>query len=424
MPATSFMIQYKPNDFFYNIADPIRNAELLETFPFKKEKVIEWVNKVANLEKPLVDVIDIFDPQISVVILNPDYDFKNSFLPGNMVFNDNFDELTMNLTGMSGSAGSDGSSGSSGSSGISNNLSNQSTVITGNIVLNPISKNDKPTTLEINSDGTSNINWQQDKTNSWQSSFNINTGLSKQIPFIDVDGGESEIIMTSGNPRCKFRAVCTMNHWHYSGECTTKIIEENGTTRCECNCTGVPVFNGNPHSHCDPYVIDPNGNASTPLGPATAPTGLGLVAAIQGLKMNLKANFPQSKFLKGGRGGTGGGSGGEGTEGGEGGDIVLPYKDEGGLNQNSKTIRQLVFDYYSAVNENITLQKTIQSKGAKDITSKQALMDATVQYKTEYLNVFNIIAGIAGVAGYIYLLVNETGLPPVNLVKKQPLDIK
>ena len=33
MPATTFMIQYKPNDFFYNLADTTKNAELLESFP-------------------------------------------------------------------------------------------------------------------------------------------------------------------------------------------------------------------------------------------------------------------------------------------------------------------------------------------------------------------------------------------------------
>ena len=393
MPSPSVNLQYKPNDFFYNVADPTRNADLIASFPFEKDKVVEWVNRVANLQTPLRSegIGDIFDPQISAVILNPDYDFMNSFLPGNMVFNDRFDTLTMNLTGMS---------------NIVNSISQQSALVTGNIVLKPISANDKPTTLEINSQGGSNINWKQDQTNAWQPDFNINASLSQEIPFVDVDGGKSTIIMTSGNPRCKFRGTCTMNHWHYSGKCTTQIVEEGGKTSCKCNCTGTPVFNSEPHSHCDPYTIEPNGSASTPLGPVNPPTGLGLVAAIQGIKMNLKASFPQTQFLSGD----------------ESGNVSLPFSNSGELNQNSEMIRELVFDYYSRVNENITLQKTIHNKGAKGLTSKQALMDATVHYKTEYLNVFNILAGIAGVTGYIFLLLNDKSPAPAPATATAPIN--
>jgi hypothetical protein len=391
MPASTISLKYKPNDFFYNVGDPTQNADLIASFPFQKEKVVEWANRVANLEPPLISdtIIDIFDPKISLVILNADYDFKNSFLPGNMVFNDKFDTLTMNLTGIS-------------TSNISNKISPQSALITGNIVLKPISTNDKPTTLEINSGVTSNINWKRDETNAWQPDFDINAGLSQQIPFTDIDGGKSTLIMTSGNPRCKYRGVCTMKHWYYSGGCTTNIVEEGGKTRCVCNCLGTPVLGkGEAHSHCDPYTINENGSVSTPQGPVTPPTGLGLVAAIQGIKMNLKASFPPSQFFDTATDGIGG-------------NISLPFSNTEQLLQNSQAIRELVFDYYSAVNENITLQKTILEKGSKDITSKQALKDANVHYKTEYLNVFNIITGIAGAAGYIFLLLNEKELPAVG----------
>ena len=64
----------------------------------------------------------------------------------------------------------------------------------------------------------------------------------------------------------------------------------------------------------------------------------------------------------------------------------------------------MIFNYYKEVNQNIELQKKIQAKGNKEISSSQALIDANVKYKTEYLNVFNTVAGIFGVAGYIYLV--------------------
>jgi hypothetical protein len=56
------------------------------------------------------------------------------------------------------------------------------------------------------------------------------------------------------------------------------------------------------------------------------------------------------------------------------------------------------------VNENIKLQKLALQTGTKESTQTQALQDATVQYKTEYLNVFNTVVGIFGAAGYIFLM--------------------
>jgi hypothetical protein len=121
--------------------------------------------------------------------------------------------------------------------------------------------------------------------------------LSQIIPFTDIDGGKSNIIMTTSNPRCKFRKTCTMKHWHYSGECTTQInTDANGLTSCNCICTGVPVFNEDTHSHCDRYDINADGTATTPLGKEVAPAGLGLVSAIQNMKLNLKAQFEPSSF--------------------------------------------------------------------------------------------------------------------------------
>jgi hypothetical protein len=403
MPSKTFTIQYNANDFFYNTADITQNQDLLSTFPFKKEDVIIWANKVANPNPHITDIYDIFDPQISEIILNPSYDFKNTFLPGNMVFNTDFNNITLSLSGKS-NATSSGTTGDTSTVKTEeiNNLTNQSAPITGSIVLESKDPNQESATLEINSGANSNIQWTQDDTNSWQSSFDINAALSQELPFTDVDGGSSTVILTTNNPRCKVRKTCTMNHWHYSGGCTSQIITGANGSSCKCNCQGVPVFDNAPHSHCDPYNIENDGSASTPLGPVAGPPGLGLVAAIQGMKLNLNAKFPQSQFgdlasaLNNGSG-AGGASGNVS-------DLTFPFKDSSGLIQNDETIRQIIFDYYTEVNKNIKLQKTVNNKGEKSATSDQALVDANVQYKTEYLNVFNIIAGIFGAAGYIYLM--------------------
>ena len=367
MPSPTFTIEYKNGDFFYNTIDTEKNASLLATFPFDTEKVRVWANDVAKPEPPIESITSIFDPQISQIILNPDYDFQNTFLPGNIVFNNNFNQLTFDLMNPPKST------------------TERSAVISGNIMLMP--GQGPPTVLAVNPGESSKINWKQDNMNSWQSDFDINAKLSQNIPFTDIDGGQSTIIMTTNNPRCKYRKTCSMKHWHYSGKCTTQIrTNANGLTSCHCMCEGVPVFNDQPHSHCDSYNMNPDGTATTPLGIEKPPAGLGLVSAIQNMKLNLNATFPQSSF------GTAGGN------------VELPYKDAAVLVEGDKNIRELIYKYYYEVNENIRLQNAIQNRGSKDVTAKQSLLDATVKYKKEYLNVFNIGIGIIIVAGYVYTM--------------------
>jgi hypothetical protein len=367
MPSPTFTIEYKNGDFFYNTIDAGKNGNLLATFPFEKEKVLAWANAVANPDPPIASIDNIFDPKISQIILNPEYDFQNTFLSGNIMFNDNFNELKMDLLNPTGGA------------------QPKSADITGNVMLIPGQGQGGPTILDINPSVNSKINWKQDSMNSWQSEFDINANLSQNIPFTDIDGGKSTFIMTTKNPRCKYRKTCTMKHWHYSGECKTQITTDaNGYTSCNCICEGVPVFNDQPHSHCDSYNINSDGTAIGPFGKERLPAGLGLVSAIQNMKLNLKASFPSSSFGEAG------------------GNVLLPYKDKAGLVEGDANIRKLIYDYYYEVNENIRLQNALQNRGSKDVTSKQALLDATVQYKKEYLNVFNIGIGIVVVAGYIF----------------------
>ena len=368
MPSPSFAIDYTTNDFFYNTINTSQNTDLLSTFPFSQDSLIKWANQMGQPNPPISSIDNIFDPKISSIILNPDYDFQNTFLPGNITFNNNFNALTFDLTNPPLS------------------LKPETRPITGNILLIP-SLGGNPTTLAITSNESSNIKWTQDNMNSWQSSFDLNAKISQEIPFTDIDGGTSNIIMTTSNPRCKYRKTCTMKHWHYSGSCNTQIITDGaGNTSCNCLCDGVPVFNDQPHSHCDRYTINPDGTATTAIGTEPAPTGLGLVSTVQSIKMNLDAPFPKPIY------------------GSAGGNVELPYKDQQSLLDGDAKIRKLVYDYYYEVSQNISLQKSIQERGSKDVTSKQALLDATVQYKKEYLKVFNIAIGIISAAGYIYMM--------------------
>jgi hypothetical protein len=372
MPSQTYNIKFRQGDFFYNTADVTQNTELLATFPFKKEDVVIWANQ-AQPGANITTVVDIFDPKLSGIIMNPDYDFGNTFLPGNITFNDSFNKLTFDLTNPPPA-----------SSDIS-----ESSNINGQLTIKSTNPTVKDITLDV-SEG-SNIQWKQDATNSWKPEFSIDTELlSKNIPFTDTDGGKSYITVNTMNPRCKYRPTCTMKHWHYSGKCNTQIITNpDGTSYCKCVCTGVPVFDDNPHSHCDTYNLNPNGSASGPTGNQPDTGSLGLIQAIQGIKMNLTANFPEPQF----------GSAGE--------NVTMEYAKDDKLNnfkEETEEIRKLIYQYYTAVAENIKLQKSLSNNSNKDVTMSQAMMDATVQYKTEYLNVFNIVVGVFCAGGYIYIM--------------------
>lgn len=366
MPSPSYDIQYRPGDFFYNAAYPTQNQDLLLTFPFTAEGVIEWANEVAKPEPPIYSITNIFDPRISAIILNPSYDFKNTFLPGNMVFNNNFDDIAINLTNPI------------------LKVTDKTSDINGNVVIVPKDGNTQNMTLKIKD---SKISWKQDETNSWQPNFDINTKLlSEDIPFTDIDGQPSMIKNTTLNPRCKYREKCTMNHLHYSGGCKTQVINGPKGSYCKCVCTGGVVNNATPHSHCSTLNINKNGKMTSDVGTTKTVGGIDFLTTIQGVRLNLTGKFPGPVF------------------GSADGNITMPYNEKENLIQNDTQIRQMVFDYYTEVIQNIELQTKIKNKGNKDDTMNQALLDATVQYKTEYLNVFNMIVGVFGVGGYIYLL--------------------
>lgn len=370
MPSQTYDIKFREGDFFYNTVKPNENtnSDLLQTFPFKKSDVVKWANKVAKPSVPIVSesIDDIFDPQISDIIMNPEYDFANSFLKGNMVFNDQFNQIAFDLTNPP----------------ANSQLDKKNLAISGNISI--ASKNSEIPSLDISS---GNINWSQDVTNSWQPNFDIDAKLSKDIPFIDTDGGKSYVTVTTKNPRCKYRKDCTINHLHYAGGCEQIITTDpNGDSICKCKCWGEQVASSDPHFHCEEYNVNPDGTGTNPDGTVTAPAGLGLLQMIQGIKLNLTAQFDKPKF----------GAAGE--------KVTLDYDDIDTLEENNKKIRDMVLEYYKQVYENIQIQKEIKVASNKDGTMSQSMMDATAQYKSEYLNVFNIIVGVFCVSGYIYIL--------------------
>jgi len=372
MPSPSYNIKYRQGDFFYNTIDPTKNVDLLSTFPFTKEKVIMWAKQVGNTN--IDSINDIFDPQISGIIMNPEYDFGNTFLPGNIKFNDNFNALSFNLSNPVTFSGTPGE---------------KNVKISGNVI---ISQSGKPITLDI-SNSSSELSYTQDSMNNLGPKIDINAFLSEDIPFTDTDGGQSTIIKTTNNPRCKYRKTCTIDHWHYSGGCKTQITQrtsEDGTamTHCTCICTGAPVFNNEPHSHCDELTINPDGTAKTNDGNNRPIPDSYLLQTIHNIKLNLTAEIYKTETGVSANGNS----------------VSLGYKNADTLKETDKQIRHLIVKYYNEVYNNIQLQTHVQSTSNKDVTMSQSMMDATVQYKTEYLNVFNIVVGIFCVSGYIFIM--------------------
>jgi hypothetical protein len=83
--------------------------------------------------------------------------------------------------------------------------------------------------------------------------------------------------------------------------------------------------------------------------------------------------------------------------------MSFPYKNYD-FGNHDKAIRKLIYDYYYELNRNIQLRNVIITNDTLDITASQALLDANVQYKKEYLHLFNIFSGILFASGYIYIM--------------------
>jgi hypothetical protein len=308
---STYNIQYGKKDFFYNSMD-INGGGVIDTFPFDVSYVTIWANTVTG--KALANfsgAVNIFDLSLANIILNPTYDFKNSFLKGNLLFNNTFSSASIKTS----------------SPGGGNGGAHIGNIIYGNVkgVRNP-------------------------------------------------DGGTSTVIGNPGYQRCNFREVCTIKHLHYS--CTTQKNNDD----CNCLCTGPPVYDDTPHSHCSTFTNDiPNAEQAV-VAAYKKKSGLGSWA---------------STYSGTGRGAV--------TLDSTNGDVNVPYSNYDDLSSNDILVRTLIYDYYAEVYKNKTYMEKLSTQMDLYDTKQKATMDSSVDYKTKYLNVFNIITGILVVSGYIYV---------------------
>ena len=396
MPEQSFNIGYGFNDFFYDSG----NVQLKKTLPFDKGNLTSWVNsKDTSLHIPNNNTIDFFDVRITKVVFDSTYkdDFINKYLPGNILIkglnnfsNNNFSNFNARTSDVTIIKNTDG------------NYDKKYALEKGNITLKITGETNKSIIYDfsLNEINQSSINYKGDGSIDVDSTF-LNGASNmeeeeKTEPGLS-DGVKTYITNHTTNPRCKYTKKenqCTANHWHYQSCTTQTFYNPDGTSYCRCVCKGPSVKNSTAHDHCSPYVKNVTNNNDNYINnydtnKDTTTLTNSISNLISDIKVSVKAARNDSVAT------------GVNTK------FDFEYNRNTDLTNNDLEIRTLLYNYYYELNRNIELRDLIIHNDSIDSTSKQALLDANVKYKKEYLQLFNIFSGIFFVSGYIYIM-NKT----------------
>jgi len=390
MPEQSFNIGYGLNDFFYDKG----NVQLKTTLPFDKGNLDAWVNSKDSNAK-VTTANNFFDIKITKVVFNNKDDFINKYLPGNILITgannfsnntfSNFDARTSNVTIVSNTNGS---------------YDRKYALEKGNITLST-NNSSKPIIYDfsLNEIGQSSITYKGDGSIDVDSS--IQNGSSTNMAEEEItepglsSGVKTYITNHTTNPRCKYTKKdnrCIKDHWHYQSCTTQTFYNPDGTSYCKCVCKGPSVKNANPHDHCSPYVMKEQTNNSNDAITNTDIENkkITLTNSISQLISDIKVSVKPARN--------------DSVATGVQTNFNFEYNRKQELSNNDLVIRTLLYNYYYELNRNIELRDSIIQNDSIDSTSKQALLDANVKYKKEYLQLFNIFSGIFFVSGYIYIM--------------------
>lgn len=364
MPEQTYNIGYGINDFFYNS----ENVDLQNSLPFDKYNLVTWAN--SNGAEYSSIPINIFDPKISAVVILKKDNFIKNYLPGNIVINQNFSNFS-----------NFGSFKTELDASTLNDKNITSQLQSGNITIKSSITNLPETTFDLSVDEDTNLNYKMNGiTLGDEITFNGNVNYG-QIPYNEPNGSTSYISVNTSNPRCKYQNNCTITHWHYASCTTQTFVNNDGQSYCKCVCKGPKEKNSNPHSHCSPYNISDTNDNGNPNPDAIKSS---LASLINKISFSIKKT-PYSTTSTGN---------------------TLEYEYTNGKDfiDTDENIRTKLYDYYYELNRNILLRSKIISNDSADNTASQALLDANVKYKKEYLHLFNIFSGILFVSGYIYVM--------------------
>jgi hypothetical protein len=378
MPEQTYNIGYGTNDFFYDK----KNTELLKTIPFSKESLLIWVNKKLADPNKITSAVDIFDPKITSVVFLPENkdDFIDTYLRDNIVVDKQFDPATPNFSNYNPREVNldkpPSGVGSTYNTGIQS----------GTVTLETSNQQAPILNFDLVAEG-SNINYTTNSSYNVNQDISLNTVLNSnaQTPYTEPNGSTSYISVNTANPRCKFQKSCTENHWHYKSCTTQTIVNTDGTTYCRCVCNGPKTLDNTEHQHCSPFNIGTDIRSTDGSIDQTA-----FQASIASLieKISIAFKKKQDDYIPP-SGNT---------------NMSFPYKQYNQFTNDDLTIRTLIYNYYYELNRNIQLRNLIISNDSLDNTAAQKLLDANVQYKKEYLHLFNIFSGILFASGYIYVM--------------------
>jgi hypothetical protein len=315
---STYPINYDETGFFSS------NMNIIATIPFSLPAVIDWAKQAPN--RPLtpndaMNIGDVLDSKLSDVITNPGNkdDFVNIFLPGNIYLNSDFGKLTVSTDKIT-----------------SNSYTPGKVKISG-----------------IDYDGTQV------------------TGEKGNISFL---------LGTPGSQRVVYQPICTVNHLHYPEGCSVQQVI-NSTTKTsyyKCVCQGTPVFNSQPHSHCQSFT---NAETDPKLAIQKAYSNKGTMNS----KMSDSTKSRSSNSTSGNT-------------------FDVNYENADNLNDTDRLIREAIYQYYYEVVKNIKYKNDLKSNKTISDTANQALHDSSVKYKNQYLSVFNLFSGIVIVCGYLFAM--------------------
>lgn len=371
MPEQTYNIGYGTNDFFYDK----NNIELLKTLPFTKDTLLAWVNTKLSDPNKIASAVDIFDPKLtSVVFANKD-DFINIYLPSNIIVDSrtnfsNYNSRDIDLAAPPGGVGS----------------SYETGIESGTVSIG--TTNDKLPFLDYQlvSDD-SQVKYTTNSSYLVNPDITVTANLNNkaETPYPEPNGSTSYISSNTANPRCKFQKSCNENHWHFKSCTTQTMVNADGTTYCRCVCNGPKTLDSTEHQHCSPFNIGTNNKNADGSIDQTA-FQASIASLIKTITIAFKKN-PDIYIAPTG----------DNTK------MLVPYKDFK-FTDDDKEIRTLIYKYYYELNRNIQMRNVIISNDSLDITAAQKLLDANVQYKKEYLHLFNIFSGILFASGYIYIM--------------------
>lgn len=443
MPNETYNInnkEYASTDFFFNNTPLIFN-----TLNLKIPELYDWCNSKKSLigiDKPSDKLTQeetmnfLFNNQIIDIVRSNKDSFINDYLKGNVTVSSEFKNVstTTTVNGMvyDDKNGDLSSMNTNGSIVFKDGITKMdnialggkySTDRDGNLFLTINKAINKMRDVLINgsnrsgSSKTAGSSGSKEDGSSGSSGTDGTSGSSSSTDGYGP-GGPEYITATDVNPRCRYQPSCKDTHQHTT--CRTQIKKDkDGNSYCECVCDDSIINDGLPHTHCNPYYVgDANASGSgsgsdgksaeytskygndpkygydavldTLYNGATGQYLQWQIAnqsfkrfndSIKEMKFNISDILPSINGV----------------------DLTTSasYTQEN-INKD-QSIREVIYNYYIAVANNKDLQKQVLTNSSFDATANQSIKDATISYRTKYLELFNIISGIFMATGYIYL---------------------